>query len=342
MTAIPGSGLALDPPVKARVGATPHDRAWIVRHVLIGAGCLALALAILLPTYVYNQLAVLPADPQREQLLIATGATALVPDVNIPAGAKVEHNLVVRIANYVAQAPQTADDGSVVWRIGTTVNVDGEGMLDARAETISLDRHTAKPTNCCGDRLVTSQEDTNGKPLKHEGYLSFPFNTQKHTYQLWDVQLNGTRTATYVGQERRDDLKTYRFQSAVAWTKIGTREVPGAMFGVSAPGVVADSEYADTRTYWIEPVTGSVVAMHDELRQRLSYQGTSVTALSADLDSPRLSDDEWNQAHGGALVLPWLRVRGPIILVILGLALIGLGLVLRFRAGSPGRHLSHP
>jgi hypothetical protein len=325
MTAIPGPGFALSKPAGVGAGATDHaGLRRIGSQVALAAGCLALALAVLLPTYVYHHVAVLPDDPQTEQDQVATDATALVPDVQIPAGAQVMHNVVARITTYIAEAPGGSKKGSVVWQLATTTNIDGQGLLDARVETISLDRQTAEPTNCCGDKLVTSQEDPKGVPLHHQGYLTFPFNVQKHSYPVWDVQLNRERPATYQGEERRDGFRTYRFRASNEWTKIGTQEVPGALFGLSAPSVVADSEYADTRTYWIEPASGSVVGLHENLQQRLTYQGHSVTALSADLDSPRLSGDILQQTRSGARWLPWLRGRASIVLVLLGLALIGL------------------
>ena len=341
MTAISGPGFALPEPAGAGAGTTDHaGPRWIGSQVALAAGCLALALAVLLPTYVYHHLAVLPDDPQQEQVQIATGATALVPNVQIPAGAQVMHDVVVRISTYIAAAPDASEGGSVVWQLATTTSVDGQGLLDARVETVSLDPRTAEPTNCCGDRLVTSQEDPEGVALRHQGYLAFPFDVQKHSYPVWDVQLNRARTAAYQGEENRDGFRTYRFRASNEWTKVGTQEVPGALFGLSAPSVVADSEYADTRTYWIEPASGSVVGLRENLRQRLTYQGHSVTALTADLDSPRLSGDILQQTRSGARWLPWLRGRASIVLVILGLALIGFWAFVMFAArpaDGPGR-----
>src|SRR4029079_200885 len=121
---------------------------------------------------------------------------------------------------YVSAAPTAASDGSVVWKLGTSTVAPGRGLVNARVETVSLDRHTAEPTNCCGDRLVTEQGDTTGKRLYHRGYVAWPFDVQKQAYDVWDVQLNRPRVTAFIGEEQHDGFRTYRFQAVTPLEKI--------------------------------------------------------------------------------------------------------------------------
>jgi Porin PorA len=297
-------------------------RGGLVGYLCLALACLCLALAYLLPAQVYPRLAVLPADPKISQVQIAQHATALVPDLSSATGVRLVRDTRLQVTTYASQAPQRGTGRSVVWTLGTRTTVEGHGMINARVETVSLDEHTALPTNCCGDRLVTALDEPRGVALRHEGYVAFPFDVQKHSYPLWDIQLKRARMASYVGEERRDGLRTYVFRTDVPFEKIGSQELPGSLFGVSDPSVNADAEYADSRTFWVEPASGDVIGLHEELNQRYSYQGRSVTAVSASLDSPRLSDARLADDRRGAATFPWLRGRASYVLVPVGLLLL--------------------
>jgi hypothetical protein len=288
-----------------------------LRHLPLAFGCFVVVLAVLLPTFVYPRLARLPADPRQSQALTARGATVLVPDTSSPAGARVVENAQVRITTIVSGAPgELAYDGSVVWRLATTTRVQGFGVVDARVETISLDPRTAEPTNCCGDALVTDVANPDGTPVRHRGYLAWPFDVQKRAYQVWDGQLKRSVTAAFVGEEERDGFRTYRFQAVTPMTETGTRDLPGALFGVFRPSVPATAEYQDERTYWVEPATGGVVALRDRVLQRFRYESTVVPAMAADLESEPLSPAARQQLERGALLLPWLGGRGSLFLLL--------------------------
>jgi hypothetical protein len=106
--------------------------------------------------------------------------------------------------------------------------------------------------------------------------------------------------------------------------QIGTRKLPGAMFGRTAPSVTAAEQYADTRTYWVEPATGAVVGLEETLLQQFRHGGKVVPAISAHLVSPRPDDELLGQVRQGAVVLPWLRWRASAVLTVTGLGLLAL------------------
>jgi hypothetical protein len=285
---------------------------------LVGAACFALLLAALLPLWVYPRLVQLPMDPQENEVQTAANATVLVPDLKAAAGARVIHGARVSITTFVS-APKVGDfgPGTAVWLLATRVNVAGHGLLSAQVERISLDRRTAAPTNCCGDSLVTDAAHPGGVPLVHRGYLTWPFGVQQKTYPLWTVSLNRSRPARFEGVEHRAGLRVYKFVATNSWVDTGTQALPGALFGLKAASVTATAQYADTQTSWVEPNSGAPVDMTDQVGQRYVYQGRVVTAMSADLVSAPLPAQRMRQLREGAVVLPWLRARGVVTLVVL-------------------------
>ncbi|GAA0248038.1 DUF3068 domain-containing protein [Cryptosporangium japonicum] len=302
-------------------GEPPRSRR-LLRLALIGAGIFLLVVGILLPLYVYPRVAVLPADPQTEQVLKGTNATVLWPDPDAPAGATVLTGVNVTVRNFVSEATGVDNDGDDnVWDIATRIEVDGRGMLQARVERLSIDPRTAEATNCCGDRLVTDEAEPDGKELRHEGYYTFPFDTQKTSYQIWDTSLERANTAEYIGESRKDGLDVYMFRRTAPLQKVGTMELPGGLFDSTAPNVDADAMYANTRTYWIEPNSGDVIGIREEITQQYIANGKTVTAFEAKMDSVRNADDRLEQARQAQSLLPWLRGRASIVLVLLGLVL---------------------
>jgi hypothetical protein len=291
---------------------------------------LLIGLAVLLPTQVYPRLAVLPDGPGTTQVQVARGGIALVPDPSAPAGAREVRDVGIKITTTVIAAPGTGSEDSVFWQLGTRVTVAGHGMLNARLETVSLDRRTARPTNCCGDRLVTDLTQPQGVPLQHEGFVTFPFDLQKHSYPIWDVQLKRARPAAYVGEEQREGMRTYVYRADTPFTKVGTQALPGRLFGLAAASVQADAEYADQRTFWAEPATGAVVGLREVLNQRYRYGERTVTAISANLDGLPLPAGVLDDTRQGARWLPWLREGASYLLAPIGvLLLLGWGLTLR-------------
>jgi hypothetical protein len=124
------------------------------------------------------------------------------------------------------------------------------------------------------------------------------------------------------GEEMRDGLRTYKFQAITPLEKIGSMELPGALFGVAKPSVKADTEYADTQTFWIEPATGSVVDLHEVLRQQFSYGAAWSRQSRRPWRALPPTADLMTKTWQGALVLPCMRGRGSLVLVVLGLALL--------------------
>lgn len=331
---------ATDLPDASPVGARPpRRRRRLFATGAIVLGSFVLVIAALLPLYVYPRLTVLPDDPQNGTTLTASGATVLAPDASAPIGASVLKNANVTVETFVSGV-SGGGANSVVWQIATQTLVAGHGLINAQAERISFDRRTAQPTNCCGDRLLTSASDTEGRALAHRGYVVWPFNIQKHSYQLWDLNIENTKTAEFMGVETRSGIRTYRFRSVVPRRSVGTMDLPGAFFGKSdLPSVSATTQYADVSTYWVEPATGAVISLRDQVTREFTYGGRTLTAFAGTLNSTDYSAAQLAQLRRGALYLPLIRGRVSVVLAGLGIQLLILGLWLRI--ARPRRNGGH-
>jgi hypothetical protein len=309
---------------------------------LVGSGVFLLALAVLLPTVVYPRIAVLPADPRTARTAKGSGFTVLVPRSPEEGGFRVH-----RDAGVTSQLWVTADPGGspgendVNWRVATSVSVDGAGLLSATVEGVSLDRRTARTTNCCRDYVITDYDDVAGEPVRHEGYaFTFPFDVQKQDYPIWDVNIRGTEPARYAGEETRLGVDVYRFEQTVPEQKIGTQELPADVMGLPpGPSVVADSMYTTRRTYWVEPNSGAIVDYRETLDRRFVYADRVVPIVQGTLSSVHGpgADEPLEAARSAAASLPMMRRTLPLVLAPLGLACLVAGAALAAR-----RHRRHP
>src|SRR5690606_27652155 len=102
--------------------------------------------------------------------------------------------------------------------------------------------------------------------------------------------------------------------------------------------VEADMVYEMTRTFYVEPVTGSPVDRVEERNQVLSYDGTEVPAFVGTVEYTEESvDDAVDNVAGKAPLLEATRALAPILLGVVGaLALLG-GFLLGRRATGARR-----
>jgi hypothetical protein len=314
----------------------------------VGTGIFLVVLAVLLPTVVYPRLAVLPFDPRASQTVHGTDFTVFMPRSAADGGLKLYRGVDVTSRVWVTEetgsGPRPADSPNVNWRVATTTSVDGVGLLQVMVEGVSLDRRTARATNCCRDYVITQAGDTVGRPVTHSGYVfMFPFDVQKQAYPLWDVGVEGTVDAYFAGEERRRGLRVYRFVQTVSDRKIGTQELPGRVFRLSDPSVVADARYATRRTFWVEPNSGAVVDFQQTMDRRFTYQGRVLPVFQGTLKLRHGGGDDatLDLVRQAAFGLPLVKRTLPWTLGPLGADLLVGGIVLivrrsrRSRRGGP-------
>jgi Porin PorA len=243
----------------------------------------------------------------------------------------------------------------------------GDGTNAVYEESLCLMRVTAADrTPACGNgaNLITSSVDrvafnrvngyatnnpkydasVDGDSIPHEGLgYKFPIDTKKsRTYQYFDTVVGKAFPMTYVDQEKLQGLTVYKFVQRISNQPCYTnRTLP--------------STYSNTRTVWVEPTTGAIIKGSENLKQTLTGRA-GLDATSAVVD-PGLKGKvalqglltftgatQKNQAALAKDNLPkvkLVRLWIPLIGVVLGVILIGLGVFLLLRRRDEKRVGQH-
>jgi hypothetical protein len=238
------------------------------------------------------------------------------------------------------------------------------GLLLAIVDTVTLNRKTAMAvsddTHTGGSvqkpRSFGDENPPTATPLRHDGLsYRFPFHTEKKTYPYFDPIAQKPFDVNYDTQEDVNGLTTYRFTQNVGYNGDGKLASPvvypslypgnedgkvtasAATWGVGgdpAEQITMTRYYAAQRTFWVDPVSGTIVkqtehANHyfarDPLKPELTLADYRITSnedtVEAQVNAARDERDR--------LAL-WSRVL-PITFTAVGLiALIGGGILASF------------
>jgi hypothetical protein len=198
---------------------------------------------------------------------------------------------------------------------------------DKRLLTFTTDRTAADRKTALSVNDPKYGENVDGDTsIKHVGLTyKWPFHSKKKTYQFFNPDVAEASPATYEGTEKIYGLKLYKYVSVTPKTEQDVfKGVPGY--------------YVDTRTVWIDPVTGTIVkGMEHQVRtfRGGSLEGHTAVDLTLTFDQATV-DYQTHKAKDGrkkiALASFWL----PLIALIVGvLALLGGVLLLGRRDREP-------
>jgi len=301
-----------------------------VGPTLFGLGAFLLVAGLLLKFYAYPRVAVAPIDQDSVTKLQATGAeifdaATLKPlTTDLAVQSRTEGDV---------KASQDRGDNVRVWVNTTSIRSD-DGAVRSRSTTrTAFDATSSEAVNCCGAFDESTQGDR--KMVKRSGLVfKRPYQTEKKDYKIWDDTLGDTVTAKFVKQSSVKGLKTYEFRAEVPRTQVGTMDVPASLVGGSGTGnVTAQSMYATTNTYQIEPWTGAIVTQSLAANSTLAVDGEDkITTTKADLQyTPATVDKNVSDFKSKATLLRWVAVIGPLLAVVLGLLLLAVGVFLARR-----------
>lgn len=326
----------------------------IVGYVLIGLGVFAVALGLMLRLYAYPRLAKAPLDPKAVSVATGSGITALV---FVESGGstlpEIRQNLNLTATRTVTgdlTQPEVKDGGNVESWIETVETVDQSGTVIKRTERqVCLDRHTNEAVEPCQNRHVIANNDPNSYAAITEDdvpqpgvNLKFPFDTEKRSYQFYDLTVRAATEARFDGEEDIDGLSTYRFVQDIPATKIEPRQVPGTLVNKpDQPLVQTDLYYQVKRTIWVEPATGQIIKGQEAQHQELVAADQSPGSGTVVLDGTLIFNDETiaknvqdAKDNRGKL---WLLTTLPVILWIVGtLVIVGGVALLLFRRRGKG------
>jgi hypothetical protein len=307
----------------------------LIGPVLVGLGVFLIVAAGLVRFYAVPTLAKVPSGYNSTTHLEATGAQIFNSDPDVLASET--HDLVIT-SETREDASADAPDGVVVWvNVTTTDKADGSNFQQS-TERVAFDEADGDAVDCdaCETWIAESDGETVEEvPTTFEGQIyKFPFNTQRKAYDVWDGTTGEAVPAEYEGEESIQGIRVYKFVQVIEPTVIETRDVPGSVFGEEET-VQADMEYAMTRTFYVEPVTGAPVHRVEERVQELVYDGERVPAFVGTIHyTDDQVDENVDAVDTKSTLLGGTRVLYPVILLVLGLLLLGVGLILNRRLSS--------
>ncbi|WP_114422639.1 DUF3068 domain-containing protein [Nocardioides houyundeii] len=298
--------------------------------ILSGLGGFLVVAAVMAPVFIYPSLAVAPADQKSETTLFGPGAIlfdiASLSEIttDVTTSAKTEGDVA---------ASEELGDNIVVWTNSTsTKSADGE-RRSASVERVAFDAHTGEAVDYDGAYSMTVEGQPDGDVVFEGQVFKFPFQTEKKTYQWWDGTLLRAEPAEFVDVDKIEDLEVYKFVQTIepeVWTQM---DVPGDVVGEKGDSVTADRTYGNIRTFWVEPETGVVIKREEKQSATLQIDGEDRATLTDVVTSFTDKSVQTNVDDYGpkASQLKLIRTTLPIVLGILGLALMILGTVLTRR-----------
>ncbi|RFD24735.1 DUF3068 domain-containing protein [Mycobacterium uberis] len=333
---------------------------------IIGLGAALLIAALLLSTYTSSRITKVPLDI--DATLVSDGSGTVIDSGSLFS----EHIIVNQNVPLVSQQQITVESPAntdvVTFQIGASVRRTDKqkdtGLLLAIVDTVTLNRKTAMAvsddTHTGGSvqkpRGFTDQNLPTAIPLRHDGLsCRFPFRTEKKTYPYFDPIAQKVFDVNYQSQEDINGLTTYRFTQNVGYNADGKLVAPvpypslyagaedskvtttAAMWGLPgdpAEQITMTRYYAAQRTFWVDPVSGSIVketehANHyfarDALKPEVTLADYKVTSTEETIESQvNSARDERDR-----LAL-WSRLLPITFTAISIIALVGGGLLASF------------
>ncbi len=332
---------------------------------LLGLGAALLIAALLLSTYTHGKIAKIPLDMDADLMSEGTG-TALDPaSLSSPERFVIDENVPVALQQQLSvEAPANAD--VVTLQVGSSLRrtdqQQDEGLLLAMVDTVTLNRISAmavsSDTNPGGavqkPRTIEDEAPPTNVALPHEGLsYRFPFDTEKKTYPYFDPIAQQAFDANYDGEEDVNGLTTYRFTQNIGYDADGKLVEPlkysslydndedsqvtarASLWGVEAEDpyepITMTRYYAAQRTFWVDPVTGTIVQAkehgfhyysRDELKPEVTFADYTVTSTEETVESQVAAARD--EADHLAL---WSRIL-PITFAALGLVTLVGGVLL--------------
>lgn len=313
----------------------------IIGRVLLGVGVFLIVLAPFMRYYAYPRLALAPQDQTLK--IVSFGPNANLLNTSTFTNETTDLTATRLVAGDVAAAK--AQGGNTdVWN-STVSTVDSTGLVRSRtAERAAFNANTSASVNCCDEYVSIVKGDD--QQVHHTGIVfKFPFQTQKQTYQFWDLTLQRSLPMVYQDTETIDGVKTYKFEQVIKPTASG-KAIRLNANALDLPGtgtVPATPFYSNIRSVWVEPETGVIIKGQEQQFNTLRVDNrdqlitTKATLAYSPASVQMLADtygSKGSQLHLVRTVLPLIALIAGIVLVI-----AGLGLALMF-GGPPGARRS--
>jgi hypothetical protein len=293
--------------------------------VLTGLGAFLLVSGLLLRYFVAGDVVRFPLNEYQIAMLAATNVTYFSS-----AQAKPLTGVTMRVTRTTEGDSAAGSDHRAVWnRFSSYLDLTNGVPYDAVTQRTAFDRRSGQAVTCCGAAVSNAAGAYTG-PQSGQAY-TWPIGAGQVTYQVFDTVLRRPVPATFSGSATIAGIPVNKYTEQVRPAKVGTQKLPGQLVGLKGQAtVVLDEFYSVTATYWVDPVTGTVIdeehneklTLRSDGEQRLvllkgDFQVTpaSVAAIASD-DKPRRS----------AIVA--ITTTVPLLLGISGAVILAAGVLL--------------
>jgi len=292
----------------------------IVASVLVGLGAFLLVGAGLLRFYAPDRAEKTPLD--LNITLVADGpATYGGQHVQLQATRKVR----------VDSAASDSDVVVVVETLCIVVKTDNvpqcvsaddpkKRLVSFTTDRVAADRKSAESVN----QAKYGEYVNSDTSVRHKGLTyKWPLNAKKKSYLFYDPASLQAPEAKYVRTQSVGGIDCYVYEATEQ--NLDVDVTPGV------PG-----KYDDTRTVWVDPVTGTIVKGVEHQVRRVAADNSVALDTTLTFDDKSIKYQA-NKAKDGRDLINVLTVWLPIIGLVLGIAaLVGAFFVLRRGGGSGG------
>lgn len=315
----------------------------VLAYVLAGLGGFLIVLAPVLRFYAVPSLAKAPLAPGDGGVTVSVneGTAVRLFDLatTLESGELTFRQFIPVVSTrytrgdvQAADAPEAEEQNLAVYDSFSRLTDADDTVLSAGTIRVAFDRTTSELTSCCGANI-----DGDEAPYTGINPLKFPFFVEKKTYDYFDTTLQKALPIEFVGEEDLFGMTVYRFEQDIPPTEYDELEVPGNLVGSDEDTVSGGRFYANVRTLWVDPVTGSIVKGYEEQKQTLRVDGTDrITLVEANVGG---EDDEVARsvadAESSARLLSLLRTTVPLVSLLLGIVALAAGLLLARGAAAP-------
>lgn len=292
----------------------------ILTAVMVGVGVFLLVVAGLLRFYAPSRIEKTPLD--LDITTVATGPAKLAVGDGTTTDLQLQATRRVRVDS-------SASNSDVVVILETLCIVK---LIDNPPACVSADDPQKRLVSFTTDRVADDRKSgeavndpkygefvNSDTSVQHKGLsYKWPFHAEKKSYLFFDAASQQAPTANYLRTESIDGIDCYVYQAIETNLAVDVAEgVPGT--------------YDDTRTVWVDPVTGTIVKGVEHQVRRLT-DGTTALDTTLTFDQKTI-DSQAQKAKDGRskidLVTKWLPLAGLIV---------GLGLLVgAYFVGRTGR-----
>lgn len=294
----------------------------VVGLTLTGLGAFLLVLGLLMRFYLPGQVIKYPLNYYSVSTLTGNNMTYFSQkDLTDLGGVSMQATTTVE-GDVAAGSSSTA-----VWQEFTALKDTSNNLpVQYTSQRSAFDRRTGVLVNCCGARI-----GSNTKVRQSGQGFTWPFGTQKRTYQVFDTTMLRPEPFRYEGSTSVDGITAYKFVEHVSNQQFGSQTLPGALVGINQASVTLPQYLTATNTYLVDPVTGAPLSVteNDTVTLKDSTGATRLVLLQGTLSvTPQSVQDAVSTVNSAHTKIALVQDIGPVVGVILGIILLVVGIAL--------------